>query len=314
MRKSLVPATVVPATILFAGVLAVMPLAMSASPALAQAPPDLINSQIQIQYVPPPPDNADFTAIYNRLIKRKPLETLQQFLAPLKLDQPLLVEVDQCGAAYAPYTHGGPVKVCYEFVQQVESLAPTAPIALIQTEGHTPLKPDAAVVGPFVQELLHEVAVALFDLYGVPVWGRSDDAADRLTALILLNFPQNDMAWNTIVGTELFLSASALSPPDMSDARGVTAQRYYTALCLAYGGDKKTFGSFVLTDRRASGSPTGDPDYGNAAAGDLPAERATVCPQEYADIKAAFDALIMPHVDPALMQKVQAVQWIDFND
>jgi hypothetical protein len=286
-----------------AAAFAVSLVVMSVSPGIAQAPPDLINPQIQIKYVPPPADKAELTATYNTLVQRKPLETLQQFLAPLKLDRPLLIETDTCGATYPAYVPGGPAKLCYEFVKKVVSLAPTVPVQLMQTVGHTPVKPNSASVGPVVQELLHEATVALFDLYQVPIWGRKDDAADRMTAFILLNFPQYDMAWNTIVGTAYYLAATALAPPDLSDVRGVTAQRYYTTLCLAYGGDPNTFGSFLAAGR-------GD----NGAAGDLPPQRAQLCSAEYNDIKLAYAAMVAPHIDAGLLKRVQAVQWIDFND
>ena len=137
---------------------------MSACSSQAQAPPaDLINPQIQIKYIPPSAADAGLTAVYNRLQNAKPLETLQQFLAPLKLDRPLLVQTESCGATYPRYVPGGPATLCYEFVQKVESSAPTAPVQLIQTRGRPPVRPSSGTAGPIVQELLHEVAVALFE-------------------------------------------------------------------------------------------------------------------------------------------------------
>src|SRR5215470_10643358 len=113
-------------------------LSWMSSAAVAQAPPpDLFNPQIEIDYVRPA--NADFMPIYDRLKSRKVLETLRQFLAPLKLKegQKLLVKFDQCGgASYARYTRQTPTAtVCYEFIAQVERLAPAVPVQLIQTRG-----------------------------------------------------------------------------------------------------------------------------------------------------------------------------------
>ncbi len=278
---------------------------MCISPTVAQAPPpDLFNPQIEIEYVRP--TNAEFEPIYERLKSRKVLETLRQFLAPLKLKdgKKLLVKFDQCGgASYARYKRSGPATICYEFVEQVERLAPTAPVHLIQTQGHPPVKPDAALVGPVVQALIHEVAVAAFDILEIPVWGRHDDAADRVAALVLLQFSKFDLAWNTVVGTAWFLAGSALAPPDMADVRGVTAQRYYTTLCLAYGGNRKMFAGFVAFER--DNSP---------AAGDLPNIRARGCPEEYNVLRHAFTTSIAPHLDQDLLRRVQAVKWIEFND
>jgi hypothetical protein len=253
------------------------------------------------------PANADFMPIYERLKSRKVLETLRQFLAPLKLKdgQKLLVKFDQCGgASYARYTRQSPTAtVCYEFIAQVERLAPAVPVQLIQTQGRPPVKPDAALVGPVVQALIHEVALAAFDLLEIPVWGRRDDAADRTAALVLLQFSKYQLAWNTIVGTAWFLAGSALAPPDMADVRGVTAQRYFTTLCIAYGGDRQMFGGFVAYER--DNTP---------AAGDLPAARARGCAEEYNTLRSAFATSITPYLDPELLRRVQQVKWIEFND
>jgi hypothetical protein len=274
------------------------------SPAVAQAPPsDLVNPRIEVEYVRP--TNRDFEPIYERLKARKVLETLRQFLAPLRFKdgQKLVVKFDQCGANYVRYKRQAPATVCYEFVDQVGRLAPKSPVQLIQTQGRTPVKPDAALVGPVVQALIHEVAIATFDLLEIPVWGRHDDAADRVAALVMLSFSNYDLAWNTIVGTAWFLAGSALAPPDLSDVRGVTAQRYYTTLCIAYGGDRNAFGSFVAAERGAE-----------AAAGDLPLGRARGCPEEFNTLRDGFNKSIGPHLDQALLQRVRGVKWIEFND
>jgi hypothetical protein len=280
---------------------------LCASQAQAQTPPppDLVNPRVEIEYVKP--KNADFELIYERLRARKVLETLRQFLAPLKFKegQKLVVKFDECGTTYFRYQRRGVVAVCYEFVDQIERLAPTSQVRLIQTQGRPPVKPDAALVGPVVQALIHEVAIGVFDLFEIPVWGRQDDAADRVAALVLLQFSKYDLAWNTIVGTAWFLAGSALAPPDLSDVRGVTAQRYYTTLCIAYGGNRRIFGGFVAAERPSDPSP---------AAGDLPNVRARGCPEEYTTVRDAFGAAVAPHLDQDLLKQVQVVQWIQFND
>lgn len=283
-------------------------LLMAGTPrALAQMlpPPDLVNARVEIEYVRP--KNADFLPIHDRLRARKVLETLRQFLAPLKFKdgQKLIVKFDECGKSYFRYQRGGVAIVCYEFVDQIEKLAPSSPVHLIQTQGRPPVKPDAALVGPVVQALIHEVAIAAFDLFDIPVWGRQDDAADRVAALVLLQFSKYDLAWNTIVGTAWFLAGSALAPPDLSDVRGVTAQRYYTMLCIAYGGNRRVFGGFVAAERSFDPSP---------AAGDLPLVRARGCPEEFTTLRDAFNAAVAPHLDQDLLRRVQVVQWIQFND
>jgi len=161
---------------------------------------------------------------------------------------------------------------------------------------------DAGLVGPIVQALIREVTIASIDLLQLPVFGRIDDAGDRVTAAIMLRFSNYDLAWNTIVGTAWFLASDALQPADYSDIRGVTAQRYYTMLCIAVGGNPQMFGSFV---------PQSDaPRY----AGDLPLRRARGCPAEFQALRYAFEQEVMPHLNKELLDKVQKVKWINFND
>ena len=44
--------------------------------------------------------------------------------------------------------------------------------------------------------------------------------------------------------------------------------------------------------------------------GYLPAKRAEDCKYEYAQIKSGFEKTIMPNVDPDLLKKVQAMEWL----
>jgi AraC-like DNA-binding protein len=199
---------------------------------IAQPPAVAPNEQIEIAYVQP--SAAEFGAIYERLRSRRVLETLQAFLSPLRLDEKLVVKIDQCGATLVRYKSPGPVTLCYEYIEQVERLAPKATVILAQG----PVTTESAVVGPVVQALLHDVAMAVFTLMDTPVWGRVDDAADRLAAFLMLQFGP-DVAWNTVMGTAWFLAGNATAAPDFADVRGAVAQRYYTTLCVAYGGEQR---------------------------------------------------------------------------
>jgi len=263
------------------------------------------NPQIEIAYVKPA--NPALTSIYAALQQRKVLETLQLFLAPLKLppDRKLVVKFDQCGGTTGiPYKQRGPVTICYEYVAQIQQLAPKTAVTLVQGS----VTPETAIVGPVVQAVLQQVAIGVFDSLSLPVWGRVDDAADRLSAFVMLQFGP-DIAWNTIVGTAWFMSGNATAAPDLSSVAGAVAQRYYTTLCIAYGGEVRgakvtaagaDFRNFVQSAQ-------------NSAAGDLPQSRAQSCPDEYDTIKQAFDSLILPYVDRMLLQKVQATKWVSFG-
>src|SRR5256885_15371134 len=70
-------------------------------PAMAQTP-ELQNSQIDIAYLEP--SNSDYRAIYDRLKKRRVLEELREFLAPLRLPRKVLAKTEQCDQPSRPFT------------------------------------------------------------------------------------------------------------------------------------------------------------------------------------------------------------------
>ncbi len=256
--------------------------ALSASALRAQ---DLHNSEVEIAYGEP--KDAALRPIYERLKKRRVLEELQQFLSPLKLPRKLIVRLDQCGFATVRFKPGGPVTVCYEYIEEIERLA------------YGPLRPDM-ISGAFVQELLHEVAHGVFDVLKVPVWGRLSDAADNFAAYVMLQFGQ-EVAKRTVRGTHLFFGAIAIFGSDTSpaDVRATAAQRNYNTLCIAYGGDPDAFSDLVDVDIRFS---------------PLPASRRPLCRLEYEAVRKAFDHYIRPHVDQAKLAKVRSMDWLRPDD
>jgi hypothetical protein len=262
-----------------------------ASQAPAQAPSsdpaqDLDNSQVAIAYLPP--TNPAFQPLYERLKARAPLEELREFLAPLKLPHRLTVQTGECGATYVPYAYG-PVTICYEYLDQIERLAP----ADVSADGVTRAN---AIAGAFVQVALHQVADAVFNNLQVPIWGREEDAADKLAGFIMMQFG-TDVALRTLTGTDYFFEASdhTWTGVDFSDERSTEDQRFYNYLCIAYGGDPATFGYVVQKNI-------------------LPSSRASDCAHEYAELTYAFNATVMPYVDPGLLAKVRATPWLRPDD
>src|SRR5258707_11175900 len=151
---------------------AVIALAVQATPAAAQIPADLKNDQIEINYVQP--KNAAFRPIYDKLKQRQVLEQLRAFMAPLSLTRKLPVKIEECGKPSSRYEPGGAVTICYEYIAEIERLAPKEKTELGVTR-------EVAVAGAFVQSILHETALAVFDILQIPVWGREEDAADKLS-------------------------------------------------------------------------------------------------------------------------------------
>jgi hypothetical protein len=249
--------------------------------------PSLTNSQVDVAYVEP--RNGDFRPIRDRLMRRKVLEQLQQFLSPLRLPRKLQVQVDECGTTKRPYQPGGPAVICYEYVAQIERMA-------AKQGGPNSLPPDTMVVGAFVQSTLNEVAQGVFDILEIPVWGREEDAADKLAAFIMVQFGK-EVARKVLIGAAWFFEVSdrTWTGADFASVHSPEAQRFYNYLCVAYGADPATF-KFLLNNDL------------------LPARRAQRCAKEYFDLRRAFFLTIMPHVDQARLKQVQSGTWLMLDE
>jgi Putative metallopeptidase len=128
------------------------------------------------------------------------------------------VQVDECSAASRPYTPQGPVTICYELVDQIEKVA-----ARLDADAR-----PSIIVGAFIEATLHEVAHAVFDILQFPIWGRRGDAADRLAALVMLQFGE-ELAVRTITGTARFFAASekTWTGSAFADVNSPEKQRFY---------------------------------------------------------------------------------------
>jgi Putative metallopeptidase len=253
-------------------------------PAAAEQPGRAAHSKIEFEYVKP--TQSHLIAIYERLKKREVLERLSAFLAPLRLPVVLRLTTMQCDDTNA-YWEGREkgLKICYEYVDWVERLAPLEPTP----EGFTR---EDVIIGGFVEVALHEMGHAVFDLFSIPMFGREEDAADQIAGFIMLQFGK-DVALRTISGTAATYQAQAKlrqwSQTAFADTHGTDEQRFYNYLCLAYGADPATFQRFI--DNKL-----------------LPAERAKNCSREYQQVRRAFNKTIMPHVDQELLQKVRSME------
>lgn len=257
------------------------------------------NPNIKIAYQPPA--NPELNPLYERLRARKVLESMQRFLSPLVLTREVEVQFEQCDAPELRYKPGGPATICYEYVAQIERMAPAAQQVELQQGRVTR---EEAIVGPTVQAVLHQTALATFDALNVPVWGRREDAADRVAAFVMLQFGEQ-AAWSTIVGTAWFLAGSAGAPSDFGDVRGTVAQRYYTMLCIAIGSPLLAHDNQQLFATFASAQ----------AAGGLSPARAANCRNEYAMLALGFDKTLARYVDPAKLELVRSksINWIAYR-
>jgi len=280
--------------VLALGVAALACGAGSTAPATEQV---LRNDQIDIAYVEP--RNPDFERFYKGLQARKVLEELRAFLAPLQLPKKITIKVDQCDEPNRLYQPGQPVVICYEYIARLQQLAASIPADGTTSRGVTR---DDAVVGAFVQAVLQQTSSAVFDALDTPIWGREQDAADRLAAFLMLQFGPK-AARKLINGAAFFFEASdrTWTGVDFSDVRGTEAQRYYNYLCIAFGADPKLFADFYRGEANASSYDATDV---------LTARRVGWCPKEYNDARWAFTVLLLPHVDRNLLRQVLQRDWL----
>ena len=150
--------------------------------------------------------------------------------------------------------------------------------------------PIDAIVGPLVDTGLHEFGHALFDMLQLPVLGREEDAADQVSAYIMLQLGKVE-ARRLIGGVAYAYKAEAdgaTAPPTMTsfaDVHGTPAQRFYNVLCIAYGADKHLFGDDIVEK------------------GYLPKDRAGDCESEYRQAAHAYEKLIGPMSTAAAPKK-----------
>jgi hypothetical protein len=262
------------------------PPALPAAPTAAPSV-DWGNSQVDVRYVEP--QDAQFAPIRERLMRRQALEQLRLFLSPLRLPRKLLVQLDQCNAERRPYQPGGPVTICYEYIAKVDRVAP-------RNQAPEGLPREMMIVGAFVQAVLHEVALATFDILELPVWGREADAADKLAGFIMVQFGK-DVALKVMVGAAWYFDATerTWNESDYASETSPEAQRFFNYLCIAYGSDPATF-KFLIDQNM------------------LPVRRAQRCTNEFYALRFAFAKTILPHVDVTLLKRVQSASWLMLDE
>jgi len=264
---------------------------ITSMPAMAQS--ELRNDKIKFDYYEP--RDPKLFPLYERLQRRRVLEELSQFLAPLRWPKTLRLIMKECPAgtrrpeiAYSSVERS--ISICYQFLAFLGSLQPQAAFASRQE----------VIVGGLVGAVLHESARAIFDMLDIPRLGDDGDAADQLSVFIGLQFGE-DVARVVIKGSYFVWKrydeeiAAAERQYDFAARSSVPRQRIYNMLCIAYGGAPATFKAFV--DQ-----------------GDLLSGRAENCAEEYRLVQHAFQKTIVPHVDADMMAKARSTKWISPDD
>lgn len=259
-------------------------------PAAGEKSVNLRTDRIRVSYVPP--KNPAHQAAYELLKERRVLERFKEFLSPLRLPRELELRTEGCDGEVNAWYEDDAITICYEYLADIVKNAPqeTTP------EGITRMD---AIVGPALETVLHELGHALFDYHAVPVLGREEDAADQFAAYIMLQFESKRAVRRLMAGVAYAYNREASLPSlkknPFADEHGLPAQRFYNALCMAYGADPKLFADVVASER-------------------LPKERAEGCEYEYEQVGRAMKKLIVPYIDQALAKKVRAKRTLQFDD
>ena len=266
------------------GMILITALAMTACTAVKTN--QVKTNQVRISYVSP--KNPAHQQVYELLKERQSLEKLQEFLSPFRLQWTLNISLTECdGEADAMYSDDT-ITICYEYIEELRKYMPakTTPAGI---------EPIDTLVGPFVDTVLHEFAHALFDYLDVPVLGREEDAADQVSAYIYLQLGKAE-ARRLITGTvyAYMREVQDTDPPTMeefADEHSTSEQRVFNLLCMAIGANPELFEDIAVL-------------------GGLPQYRIDICEEEYELISLAYQALIGPHIDAVLAEKVFDRSWL----
>jgi hypothetical protein len=143
---------------------------------------------------------------------------------------------------------------------------------------------QAAIIGALVSVYLHELGHAVINQFALPAVGREEDAADQLSAVILVASGDEGEKM-ALDGAESWVAEGETEGGDETpywDAHSLNEQRFYNIMCLIYGANPDKYESLV-SDKQ------------------LPEERADGCADEYQQISSSWNKLLKPYMSvPAI--------------
>jgi hypothetical protein len=226
------------------------------------------------------------------------LEMMQRLFSPFRLPADLTIKTRGCSgmvnAWYAVEESGPTVTVCYEYVDDIMKHAPmeTTPDGVTRED---------AICGQFQFVIAHEMGHALFDLYGIPVFGREEDAADQFATYFMLHmgthaprtyitgaaYAYNEYLKNYQDDPKVVVPLKAFA-----SNHGAPQERFFNLVCIAYGAQPVLFADVVEK-------------------GLLPKTRAGSCAYEFKTIRYAVHREIGPHLDWTLSRSVWGKTLVD---
>lgn len=177
------------------------------------------------------------------------------------LPEDVAIHVRSCtsGTGYDPQERT--IEICLEEVQETRDL--------LRDTGAD--EPGATERGILLETVMHEAGHALIDVLDLRFTGREEDVADQFSAFVLTRDEQGADALEAVAyGYEVSAAAYEAEP---SDEHTSDAQRAVNFQCWVHGAELRD--SDHLIDDSA-----------------LTRERADYCPEELADLRAGWTALL----------------------
>ncbi|WP_448562077.1 DUF4344 domain-containing metallopeptidase [Trichothermofontia sp.] len=193
-------------------------------------------------------------------------DVVNSYLA-LPVDIP--VNFTECGEANAYYDpERQAISMCYELTQ--------AYVDVFTDENASEEEYIKEVINATVFTFFHELGHALVDVLELPITGKEEDVVDEFAAIMLLQSGDEGVA-AALAGVAQF-SVDAEEETELESLsfwgeHSLSSQRFYNIACFVYGSAPETFSNFI------------DDDI-------LPAERAQLCEDEYAQKVRSWDILL----------------------
>jgi hypothetical protein len=246
------------ATSVFVSLLAALG-GLSTSPASAEG----------FRVLPPQAESRVLTAEAERLRRTALLEDAVAALnAQLRLPRSVSVRLIECGESNAYYDPGAyEVQMCLELMEDMAGV--------LDGQFEDASVESDALTGAWMGTLLHEVGHALVHVLDLPITGREEDVVDQLSAWMLISAGDADAVLG--YAATYYTESGEVGAADFAGVHALNEQRYFNLLCWAYGSDPEAAGELT-------------------ASWELPAERAELCADEYAQMDRAWSRLLGPHL------------------
>lgn len=244
---------------------------------IAQVSRQKLADQGDIRIVYVQPNDANFNAIYealqNSLEFSLPQESdglIAQLNTKFAFPRDITISFQECGEANAFYDpEQVKIDMCYELLKQYTDI--------LGEDNQSPEAYADEVIYSALFTFFHELGHAFVDQYQLPITGLEENVVDEFAAVMLLELQDDDAV---IAGIDQF-DVDAEEEEQLQElpfwaSHGLGAQRYYTISCIIYGSNPEKFADFVTS-------------------GDLPQERADLCPVDYQRRERSWKFLLAPY-------------------